>query len=41
VREAGGFVSPIDPDGSMIDDGEIIASNEAIYDKFSALVRDE
>ncbi|MDE9451038.1 inositol monophosphatase [Aliiroseovarius sp. Z3] len=40
VREAGGFVAPINPDGSILEDGEIIAANEAIFDKFSGLVRD-
>ncbi|MCK8462985.1 inositol monophosphatase [Aliiroseovarius sp. S1339] len=40
VREAGGLVAPIDPEGSILSDGELIASNEVIFDKFSSLVRD-
>lgn len=40
VREAGGFVKPIDPEGSVLSDGELIAANEVIYDKFAKLVRD-
>ncbi|WP_371171353.1 inositol monophosphatase family protein [Aliiroseovarius sp. 2305UL8-7] len=39
VREAGGFVEPINPQGSALADGEIVASNEAIFEKFSGLVR--
>lgn len=39
VREAGGFVAPINPEGSILEDGEVIAANEAIFDKFSGLVR--
>ncbi|MCK8482681.1 inositol monophosphatase [Aliiroseovarius sp. S2029] len=40
VREAGGFVAPIDPDGSILEQGEVIAANEAIFEKFAGLVRD-
>ncbi|GHE88687.1 inositol monophosphatase [Aliiroseovarius zhejiangensis] len=40
VREAGGFVAPIDPEGSILEQGEVIAANEAIFEKFAGLVRD-
>lgn len=39
VKEAGGLVGPINPRGDVIHDGEIIASNEAIFTGFSKLVR--
>ncbi|UWQ15247.1 inositol monophosphatase [Aliiroseovarius sp. M344] len=39
VREAGGLLAPINPEGSILSDGEVIASNEAIFEKFSGLVR--
>lgn len=39
VREAGGFVQPIDPKGSVIEDGEIIAANTAIFDTFASAIR--
>jgi myo-inositol-1(or 4)-monophosphatase len=39
VREAGGFVQPIDPKGNVIEDGEIIAGNTAIFDSFAQAIR--
>ncbi|MHA6266954.1 inositol monophosphatase family protein [uncultured Aliiroseovarius sp.] len=39
VREAGGFIEPITPGKNVLADGEVIASNEAIFDKFAKLVR--
>ncbi|WP_289042630.1 inositol monophosphatase family protein [uncultured Aliiroseovarius sp.] len=39
VREAGGLIAPMNPDGAIMADGEVIATNEMIFDKFSALVR--
>ncbi len=41
VREAGGLVAPLDPQGNILEDGEIIAANEAIFDKFTKVIRDE
>ncbi|TNF58277.1 MAG: inositol monophosphatase [Rhodobacteraceae bacterium] len=39
VREAGGFVQPIDPAGKVLEDGEIIAANPHIFDAFASLIR--
>lgn len=39
VREAGGLIGPIDLDANMVDDGEVIAANEAIFEKFAKVVR--
>ena len=40
VREAGGLIEPLEPEGSMLDDGEVICSNEPIFEKFSKIIRD-
>ena len=39
VREAGGLVEPLSKEGDIFDDGEIIATNEAIFDQFAKVVR--
>ncbi|SLN38168.1 Inositol-1-monophosphatase [Roseovarius litorisediminis] len=39
VREAGGLIQPLDPNGDILEDGEVICANEAIFDKFSKTVR--
>jgi myo-inositol-1(or 4)-monophosphatase len=39
VREAGGLVQPIDPSGQVLDDGEVICANEAVFDGFAKLIR--
>lgn len=39
VREAGGFVEPLNPAGNIVEDGEVICSNEPIFDKFSKVIR--
>ena len=39
VREAGGLVAPLDPKGKILTDGEIVAANEAIFDKFAKVIR--
>ncbi len=41
VREAGGFVEAIRPDGSPVLDGAIIAANSNIFDRFAKAVRNE
>ncbi len=38
VREAGGFVEPIDPDGRL-EDGTVIAGNAAVYESFARVIR--
>jgi len=39
VREAGGMVEPIRPDGDILADGAVICSNEPIFENFSKVVR--
>ncbi|KPU84030.1 inositol monophosphatase [Marinosulfonomonas sp. PRT-SC04] len=39
VREAGGLVEPIKKGGDMLADGEVICSNEPIFDRFSKIIR--
>ncbi|HAW47059.1 MAG TPA: inositol monophosphatase, partial [Roseovarius sp.] len=40
LREAGGLVEPLTKGGDILGDGEIIAANEAIFDKFAKVIRD-
>ncbi|MCV6584328.1 MAG: inositol monophosphatase [Marinibacterium sp.] len=39
VREAGGLVQPIDPEGDILDDGAVICANEPIFDSFAKVIR--
>ncbi|MCA0929091.1 inositol monophosphatase family protein [Ruegeria profundi] len=39
VKEAGGLVQALNPEGSVIDDGEVICSNEPIFDQFAKVIR--
>jgi myo-inositol-1(or 4)-monophosphatase len=39
AREAGGLVEPMTPEGNILDDGEIIAANEAIFSTFAKVIR--
>ncbi|QOL80860.1 inositol monophosphatase family protein [Pseudooceanicola spongiae] len=39
VREAGGFIQPLNPEGNIIADGEVICANEPLFDKFSKIIR--
>ncbi|EAR50082.1 inositol-1-monophosphatase, putative [Oceanicola granulosus HTCC2516] len=39
VREAGGFVEPIDPEGDIFDDGTILCGNDPIFPAFSKVIR--
>lgn len=39
VREAGGFVQPLNPAGNILEDGELICANEPIFDQFSKVIR--
>ena len=41
LREAGGFVETIEPDGNVIEDGSLIAGNEAIFAKFAKVIRND
>jgi myo-inositol-1(or 4)-monophosphatase len=39
VREAGGLIEPLNPAGNIIEDGEVICANDAIYDTFAKVIR--
>jgi len=39
VREAGGFIEPLRKGGDILADGEVICGNEAIFDKFTGVIR--
>ncbi|GAA6190334.1 inositol monophosphatase [Phaeobacter gallaeciensis] len=39
VKEAGGFVQPIDPEGHVLSDGNVICGNEPIFDAFAKVIR--
>ncbi|MEM8591469.1 MAG: inositol monophosphatase family protein [Pseudomonadota bacterium] len=39
VREAGGFVEPLTPEGSIFEDGEIICANDPLFPAFSKIIR--
>ena len=38
-QEAGGLIEPLNPQGNILEDGQVICSNEAIFDKFSKVIR--
>ncbi|UWP89864.1 inositol monophosphatase [Aliiroseovarius crassostreae] len=40
AREAGALVEPISPEGNILDDGEVVVANEALFEKFSKVIRD-
>jgi Archaeal fructose-1,6-bisphosphatase and related enzymes of inositol monophosphatase family len=39
VKEAGGLVEPLDPAGDVLENGEIICGNEAIFSNFAKAIR--
>jgi len=39
VREAGGMVEPLKPEGNILDDGEIVCANEALFSGFAKIAR--
>lgn len=39
VKEAGGLVEAIRPGGNVVEDGEIVCSNEAIFTSFAKVIR--
>ncbi|HDZ82058.1 MAG TPA: inositol monophosphatase [Roseobacter sp.] len=39
VREAGGMVEPLNPAGNILEDGEIVCANEALFSGFSKITR--
>ena len=40
LREAGGLAEPIDPAGRILADGELVAANEVLFERFAAIIRD-
>jgi myo-inositol-1(or 4)-monophosphatase len=40
VREAGGIVEPIRPEGQALMDGHVLAGSAAIFDKFAKVIRE-
>ncbi len=41
VKEAGGLIEPLNPGGNILEDGDVICANEAIFNKFSKVVRNQ
>ncbi len=39
AKEAGALVEPVNPDGDMIEDGEVIVANEPIFSQFAKVIR--
>lgn len=39
VREAGGLVQPMAADGNILEDGDVICANEALFDGFAKVIR--
>ncbi|MEP2531984.1 inositol monophosphatase family protein [Shimia sp.] len=39
VKEAGGFVQPLNPAGDIFEDGDLICGNEPIFDQFAKVIR--
>jgi myo-inositol-1(or 4)-monophosphatase len=39
VREAGGLVEPLNPNGNIIEDGEIICANEPLFGHLTKIIR--
>ncbi len=39
LREAGGLIEPFSPGGDIVEDGELICANEAIFSNFAKVIR--
>jgi myo-inositol-1(or 4)-monophosphatase len=39
LKEAGGLVEPLTPGNSILEDGDVICANEAIFSKFAKVIR--
>ncbi|MGB3245859.1 MAG: inositol monophosphatase family protein [Sulfitobacter sp.] len=39
VKEAGGLVEPLNPQGDVVQNGEIVCANEAIFSNFAKVIR--
>ncbi|MDA5094161.1 inositol monophosphatase family protein [Aliiroseovarius sp. KMU-50] len=40
AKEAGALLEPIDKNGDILSDGELIVANEALFEKFATVIRD-
>lgn len=40
VREAGGFAEPLNPEGDILGDGEVVAANSQIFETLAKVIRD-
>ncbi len=40
LREAGGLAEPLAPGGNILEDGDIVCANEAIFSTFAKVIRD-
>ncbi len=41
AQEAGAFVEPLNPEGDILIDGEVICANELIFEKFAKIIRNQ
>ncbi|TKZ21511.1 inositol monophosphatase [Shimia litoralis] len=41
VKEAGGFVEPLDKTGNVLEDGDVVCANEPIFDQFAKVIRNK
>jgi myo-inositol-1(or 4)-monophosphatase len=39
VKEAGGLVDALTPDGDILAEGEVICANEAVFNSFAKVIR--
>lgn len=39
VKEAGGLIEPIDPEGNILEDGEVVCANEPLFSNFAKVIR--
>ncbi|WP_425037553.1 inositol monophosphatase family protein [Primorskyibacter sp. S187A] len=39
LKEAGGLIEPMNPDGDILEDGEVVGANEAIFTNFAKVLR--
>ncbi len=39
VREAGGLIQAVDPSGDILESGDVVCANEALFDSFSKVIR--
>jgi len=40
VQEAGGLIEPLNPAGDILEDGEVLCANEAIFNSLAKVIRD-